>query len=38
LGIGKMEELIVEELIKALKKNPNLKITILLDRGRGINK
>jgi hypothetical protein len=32
-----MEELIVEELIKALKKNPKLKITILLDRGRGRN-
>lgn len=31
-----MEELIVEELIKALRKNPKLKMTILLDRGRGI--
>ncbi len=35
LGIGKMEELVIEELLRALKKNPNLKITILLDRGRG---
>ena len=31
-----MEELVVEELLKALKKNPKLKITILLDRGRGM--
>jgi len=30
-----MEELLVEEILKALKKNPKLKITILLDRGRG---
>ena len=32
-----MEELLVEELLKALRKNKNLKITILLDRGRGKN-
>ena len=37
LGNGKMEELLVEELLKALRKNKNLKITILLDRGRGKN-
>jgi hypothetical protein len=30
-----MEEFIVEELLKALRRNPDLKITILLDYGRG---
>jgi hypothetical protein len=30
-----MEEYIVEELLQALKRNPDLKITILLDYGRG---
>lgn len=29
-----MEEFIVEELVKAIKKTPNLKITILLDKER----
>jgi len=35
LGIGKMEEYIVEELLQALKRNPDLKVTILLDYSRG---
>jgi len=35
LGTGKMEEFLVEELLKALRRNPDLKITILLDYGRG---
>ena len=35
LGTGKMEEFLVEELLKALRKNPDLKITIVLDYGRG---
>jgi hypothetical protein len=30
-----MEEYIVEELLQALKRNPDLKVTILLDYGRG---
>ena len=30
-----MEEFLVEELLKALRKNPDLKITIVLDYGRG---
>jgi CDP-diacylglycerol--glycerol-3-phosphate 3-phosphatidyltransferase len=31
-----MEEFIVEELYKALKRSPDLKVTILLDHGRGL--
>ena len=30
-----MEEYIVEELLQALKRNPDLKVTILLDYSRG---
>jgi hypothetical protein len=30
-----MEEFLVEELLKALRRKPDLKITILLDYGRG---
>ena len=36
LGTGKMEEFIVEELLKALRRYPDLKVTILLDFGRGM--
>jgi CDP-diacylglycerol--glycerol-3-phosphate 3-phosphatidyltransferase len=36
LGTGKMEEFIVEELIKALKRKPNIKLTILLDYNRAM--
>jgi phosphatidylserine/phosphatidylglycerophosphate/cardiolipin synthase-like enzyme len=36
LGTGKMEEFIVEELLKALKRKPNLKLTILLDANRAL--
>ena len=35
IGTGQMEEFIVEELFKAIKENPELKVTIVLDRGRG---
>ena len=35
LGTGKMEEFLVDEIIKALKRHPNLKVNILLDKGRG---
>jgi hypothetical protein len=35
-GTGKMEEFIVEELLKALKRKPNLKLTILLDANRAL--
>ena len=31
-----MEELYVEEILKAIRKNPKLKVTILLDRSRGL--
>lgn len=31
-----MEELFVEEILKAIRKNPKLKVTILLDRSRGL--
>jgi len=30
-----MEEYIVEEILQALKRNPDLKVTILLDYARG---
>jgi hypothetical protein len=35
LGTGKMEEFIVDELYKAVKKNNRLHVTILLDKSRG---
>jgi hypothetical protein len=31
-----MEEFLVEEIIKALKRNPSLRVTIILDYERGI--
>jgi len=31
-----MEEFLVEELFKAIKGNPDLKVTIVLDQARGI--
>ncbi len=31
-----MEEFLCEELLKALKRKPELKITIVLDYGRGL--
>jgi CDP-diacylglycerol--glycerol-3-phosphate 3-phosphatidyltransferase len=34
LGTGKMEEFLVDQLYKALNSNPNLKLTILLDKSR----
>ncbi len=31
-----MEEFIIEELIKALQRKPNLKLNILLDKNRAM--
>jgi hypothetical protein len=36
LGTGKMEEFLVDEILKALRRKPNLKVTILLDHCRGL--
>jgi CDP-diacylglycerol--glycerol-3-phosphate 3-phosphatidyltransferase len=36
LGTGKMEEFIVEELLRAMKRKPNIKLTMLLDYNRAM--
>lgn len=36
LGTGKIEQFLVDELLKALQRKPNLKVTILLDHQRGL--